>query len=109
MRRERPLTPTLPNWRYRPKTDVLDVVGERRKTAATRTFGLGRYTVAEGQRKLLEQAGDEGGPQITSRGTRQRIRSIALVSLGRARRVLGGLLGDGDVLGAVAREGQSDR
>ena len=70
----------------RPKADVSDVVVECLKTAAKRTFGLGRYTVAEGQRKSLEQAGDECGPQVARRGTRHWIRGVGLVGTGCERR-----------------------
>ena len=35
--------------------------------------------VRAGEREDLEQTGDEGGPQVPCRGTRQRIRAIGLV------------------------------
>ena len=41
----------------------------------------------------LEQTGDEGGPQVTYRGSRQVIEAIGLVGLGCAWSVPGGLLG----------------
>ena len=61
--------------------------------------------VRAGEREDLEQAGDQRGPQVPCRGTRQRITAIGLVGFGRARRLHGGFLGERCDLGAQRRVG----